>query len=560
MNRRLLFLYGFLMGALMFIAVFGVRVINPLYDAWIFATSDPDIKQHYLGWCHFRTTPWHFPLGLIDSLSYPYPQSCLWTDSIPLFALFFKLFRSVLPEIFQYLGLYGLIAMALMGGFSALLVQRVTRGHNGENILPFLGVFPFILCPAILQRMFYHTSLSAHFFIIASLLIFLDRPHEYTAKKLFFRWSLLSVLVIFVHPYLWAMTTVIEFFSLTEEYLITRRWKRPVICFILTIGIAVFGLFLQGAFYGNVPMSYSMGDYEANLLTFINPMGFSKFLPSIELASGSQYEGFGYLGLGMLILSLIAATTAGFKLISRRRQISAYIENHITQLLLIIAALCFFAFALLPHISLGKYTLLHISFPKYIEAIVGIFRSTGRFIWVVVYIVFAGVFYILSKYVNYRGLIPLLLICLLLQAADLSDTIKDKHNFFSESHEEHVSDFDDPVFLAVVDRYDRFIFSYDNVIRIMDAAYYAYKHGMTLNRFYYARDNRRQVETALEDYLKKAASGEPEADFIYMFDENNLKDYIQLPLHFYYLHGSIFGVTEPINGLEELRPELAALK
>ena len=555
MNRRLIFLYGFLMGAIMFIAVFGVKVINPLYDAWIFATSDPDIKQHYLGWCHFRTTPWHFPLGLIDSLSYPYPQSCLWTDSIPLFAIIFKLFRGVLPQIFQYLGLFGLISMALMGGFSALLVRRVTRGHNGENILPFLGVFPFILSTTIIQRMFYHTSLSAHFFIIAALLIMLDNPHEYTAKKLYLSWSLLSLLVIFVHPYLWAMTTIIEFFSLADEYLITRKLKRPLICFGLTIVIAVIGLFLEGAFYGKVPMSYSMGDYEANLLTFVNPLGYSKFLPDIELATHSQYEGFGYFGLGMLILSLIAAVIAAFKLTRSRKRISEYMEAHMTQLLIIIAALCFFAFAALPHISLGKYTLLHISFPKQIEAITGIFRSTGRFIWVVVYIIFAGVFYILSKYVNYRSLIPLLLLCLLLQAADLSDVIRDKHSFFSESHEEHVSDFDDPLFLAVVDRYDRFIFSYDNVIRIMDAAYYAYKHGMTLNRFYYARDNHDQVESALVEYLKKAASGEPEADFIYMFDENNVIDYFDLPLHFYYLHGSIFGVKEPIPGLEELRPK-----
>ncbi|MBO5551261.1 MAG: hypothetical protein J5966_04820, partial [Lachnospiraceae bacterium] len=185
MNRRFIFLYGLFAGALMFIAVYGFKVINPMYDAWIFATSDPDIKQHYLGWCHFRTSPWSFPIGLIDSLSYPFPQSCLWTDSIPLFAIFFKLFRGILPEIFQYLGLYGLISMALMGGFSALLVERVTRGTSGERILPFLGVFPFILSAPVLQRMFYHTSLSAHFFIIIALLIMLDNPHEYPVRKLF---------------------------------------------------------------------------------------------------------------------------------------------------------------------------------------------------------------------------------------------------------------------------------------------------------------------------------------------------------------------------------------
>lgn len=553
MNRRLVFIYGFLIGALMFIIIFGVRVINPLYDAWIFASTDPDIKQHYLGWCHFRTSPWHFPPGLTDSLSYPYSQSCLWTDSIPLFALFFKLFRGILPEIFQYLGIYGFLSMAFMGGFSALLVLRVTKGHPGENIFPFIGVFPFILSSAIIQRMFYHTSLTAQFFIIIAMLIMLDRPYEYSGKKLYLTWSCLSFILILIHPYLWAMSTLIEIFSLLDELLIKKKWKRPVICFVLTLTAAFAGLFIEGAFYGNIPISYSMGGYEANMLTLINPMGYSSFLPSIQLPYGTQYEGFGYLGLGMLVLCLIAFIILIYKLISRRKTIYSYIEGHTTQLLMSAAAIFCFAFAALPNISVGRYTLIRLAFPKSIESLIGIFRSTGRFIWVTLYIIFAGIFYIISKYLNVKVLIPLMLACIILQTADLSDVIKEKHDMFSQKYEEHVSDFDDPVFLAVVNRYKRFIFSYDNVIRIMDAAYYAYKHDMTLNRFYYARDNRAQVEEALEEYIEKAASGNPEADFIYMFDENNLSDYRYLPLHFYYLHGSIFGVRDPIEGLEELK-------
>ncbi len=553
MNKRFLFLYGCLAGAVMFIIVFGYRVINPLYDAWIMASTDPDIKQHYLGWCHFRTSPWSFPIGLIDSLSYPFPQSCLWTDSIPLFAIFFKLFRGLLPEIFQYLGLYGFICVILMGGFSALLVQRVTRGHNGENILPFIGVFPFILSSTIIQRMFYHTSLSAHFFIIIALLIMLDSPHRYSTVKLCSLWTSLSFILVLIHPYLWAMIAVLEIFSLLNELILTKQWKRPLLCFALTAAAAGTGLFLEGAFYGNVPLSYSLGDYEANLLTFINPMGYSSFLPSIEMAAGTQYEGFCYLGSGMLVLCLAALIVMLHRLIKNRAVLGEYISDHPLQLLLFVAALCFFAFSAIPHISFGKHTLLTLSFPKSLGAFIGIFRSTGRFIWVVMYIFFAAAFYFISKYLNTRILIPLVLFCLVFQIIDLSGVIKGKHDWYSAEYEEHVSDFDDPVFLAVADRYDHFIFSYDNVIRIMDAAYYAYKHDMTLNRFYYARDNGDQINAALDEYIEKAASGNPEADCIYMFDEKNLADYYYLPLHYYYLHGSIFGVSEPIEGLEELK-------
>ncbi len=553
MNKKLLFIYGLIAGAALFILVYGVKVINPFYDAWILASSDPDIKQHYLGWCHFRTSAWTFPIGLIDSLSYPNPMSCLWTDSIPLFAIVFKLFRDMLPEIFQYLGIYGFLSMALMGGFSALLIRRLTAGRPGERILPFIGVIPFVLSSTLIQRMFYHTSLTAHYFIIAALLIMLDRPERYSLKKLLGIWTALSFCLILIHPYLWAMVVIIEFFSLMDGVIRTKTVGRFTACFILTVAAAFAGLYIEGAFYGNIPASYSAGGYEANLAAFFNPLGYSRFLPDIGLASGTQYEGFAYLGLGMLVLTLAAAVISALELVKNRRKLFAYIEGHTTQLMATVCALCCFAFALLPNISLGPYTLAGIVFPKPIAGFLGVFRSTGRFIWVVVYIVLAGVIYVLSGYLDRRALYPMVILCIVLQLVDLSGVIREKHDRYTAYCEEHVSDFDDPLFAAVSDRYYHFVFTFDNNIRIMDAAYYAYKHGMTLNRFYFARDNAAQTEEVLEEYMKKAASGEPEADFIYMFDENNLPEYSELPLHFYYLHGSRFGVKEPIPGLEELK-------
>ena len=99
-EEKILFLWGLFAGFLCFLLMFGVKVLDVTYDAWIFY-GDIDLRQHYLGWCHFRTSDWHFPLGMIDSLSYPHSVSVIWTDAIPLFALFFKIFREILPETFQ---------------------------------------------------------------------------------------------------------------------------------------------------------------------------------------------------------------------------------------------------------------------------------------------------------------------------------------------------------------------------------------------------------------------------------------------------------------------------
>ena len=39
---------GCLTGALIFILLYGVKILNPAYDDWIFFTGHHDIMQHYI--------------------------------------------------------------------------------------------------------------------------------------------------------------------------------------------------------------------------------------------------------------------------------------------------------------------------------------------------------------------------------------------------------------------------------------------------------------------------------------------------------------------------------
>ena len=94
----LLMAAGCLLGILCFVFIYGIKIINPLYDSWIFY-GDNDLKQHYVGFCHLRNAAWSFPIGIIRSLSVPYDMSVIYTDSIPLFALIFKVFSGVLQFI-----------------------------------------------------------------------------------------------------------------------------------------------------------------------------------------------------------------------------------------------------------------------------------------------------------------------------------------------------------------------------------------------------------------------------------------------------------------------------
>lgn len=106
--KGIYFAIGMAIGLLLYLLMYGVERIIFTNVNWI-NNIGGDILQHYYGWQFYRDGDWQMPLGLTDGMSYPSSISMLYTDSIPLLAIFFKLFRNILPETFQYLGLYGLL-------------------------------------------------------------------------------------------------------------------------------------------------------------------------------------------------------------------------------------------------------------------------------------------------------------------------------------------------------------------------------------------------------------------------------------------------------------------
>ena len=65
-------LTGALLGVLVFLAVYGVRVLDPTSVDWILNSLSPDPIQHYLGWELFRCSPVHLPyIGANYNAVYP---------------------------------------------------------------------------------------------------------------------------------------------------------------------------------------------------------------------------------------------------------------------------------------------------------------------------------------------------------------------------------------------------------------------------------------------------------------------------------------------------------
>jgi len=541
------FLAGVLTGALLFFLTYGTEVLSFTYDGWIFKVSDPDIHQHYLGWCHFRKSPWFFPPGLMDSMSYPHRISVLWTDSIPLFAIFFKLFRDILPETFQYLGFYGFLSFCLTGGTAALAAKKLT----GSDAAALIAVPLITESFPMLQRMFYHTSLTAHYLILIPLCIWLYDGYKWSIRKKCLVWGGYFFITVMMHPYLWLMGAVIAVAAFISEIITTKDVKPALITGGVSGILTYAALFLSGALYGNVKVSYALGGFGSNLNTFVNSLNMGQILPELPLQNPNQYEGFGYLGAGGIVLVLTAGVLWLFDKAGRCREGEKLPFSGREAVLCILTAV-FFIMAVFPDITFNTKLLLSIRVNPGIEAILGIFRSAGRFIWPVVILLYLGALKVITdhgrKKRKDRFAVVFIILCLVLQFIDMSKTVASRHEKFTAYAKPLKGDLENEALKTRIGQYDRIVFVTDDQFSMERAAYFAAKHGLTVNKYYFARSIDEEVGETLKQYHDECASGNAPGNVIFIFDEESMEEWRKdTDLHFYDLTGTIVGLSDEIN-------------
>lgn len=397
------FLAGLLVGAQFFVRTLGLAWADPTRIDWLL---EGDWAQHYSGWAMFRAASWTWPPGLLPNVAWPVGTSIVYTDSLPLLALLLKPWSAQLPQDFQYIGLWILLSFCLSGAFGALLTRRWT--DNTAIVLVAAALFVF--APVLLNRIG-HDTLTAHWLLLAAIWLY-GRNVPARSLRAQWPWWLLLALASLVHPYLAAMNLTVY-----GAWLV-RRWhvdgdlngRTAAIAAATTGAVVVACWWLVGAFvvrFGGGSGGIAYGLYSLNLLGFVNPMGFSRLLPTLPTGQG-QYEGFAYLGLGMLgLIGLLLAEAA-----LRYRNLLP----HRTEVPLIAVALLTFAFAVSSVVMLGSWTLVDLPMNN---RLFGTFRSSGRFVWIAYYLL---VIWAIRHTLTFRPLIATMLlgITLAIQIWDLS--------------------------------------------------------------------------------------------------------------------------------------------
>jgi hypothetical protein len=425
-----------LLGGVFFFSVFGVGILDPTHTAWLM-NNDPG--QHFMGWHIFRHEEWHFPPGRIAHFGIPDGSSIIFTDSLPLLAFPFKWIGSFLPDPFQYFGLWILLCYLLQGYFGWHVSSRVLQ-NPFQRLL--LSAF-FILSPSLLFRGTGHHSLMGHWTLLAALDLSL-RPHpiDDQAARTHFPWKAWTVLLsvtALIHLYLLAAVSTLFLASLFSF----RRPGQPLHrMFPITAAIplcgALIAMILEGCFIVD-SHNWKIGDpkdyyhYSMNLLSPFFPPNlkgeaFSGFLsvhplwmPAVSVANDNQYEGFNYLGLGVILLGVLAillASRGGINA-TRLRRLAAALRPH-AYLILALALLTLFAIT--PQATWGPFTLWREPLRRSMLEKFSVFRASGRFFWAPSYALLLITAWELGRLFSLRPrwLTLLLLIALGFQITDLS--------------------------------------------------------------------------------------------------------------------------------------------
>ncbi|MFT3985801.1 MAG: DUF6311 domain-containing protein [Lachnospiraceae bacterium] len=565
---RTLFLIGCVLGLISFVLVYGIRVLDFTYDAWLL-NGDMDLRQHYIGWCHFRMDAWQFPVGLIYSLSYPTSMSVIYTDSIPLFALLFKPFTSILPETFQYFGLFGILSFALQGGISVLLIRRFTD----KKWLCIVSALFFILSFPVLSRMYYHTALGAQWLLLLALLLWFYQDSLGGLLKRCMIWAGMGFLCVSIHSYFLPMVGLILLASIAERWVIgnktgSRRLGLLRESFFLLFFYcltALVMLFVLGAFYGSTSAAgEGLGSFGSNLNTFINSLGEGRIFPAMPLYYDFQYEGAGYLGAGILLLlcalgilfvknviiipyvqhgANCGSSAHDFRGKADQLKIRKFFIEHyrIAIILLLFAAFC--VLSVFPIVAWNDTKLFGVPYPAVVRKVLSIFRSNGRFIWTAVYLVILSAVIFTDRYFSPRLSGVLIAAALSLQLFDLSGIIEEKRNYFN-TPQTYETMWDAEELKEVLQGHKEFVFLYDENDILMETAYYAYLHEMQLNNYYYARDIADAVENNISRWKKELKAGVVKEWTIYIFKEEGFDAADYRGMDFYYMNGHVIGTKK----------------
>lgn len=516
------YLIAGLVGGFFAFIVAGQNILDVTNIAWL-QSGDPD--THNLGWVFYRFDVWRFPLGLNPHYGLGIGSSIVYSDSIPLAAMFFKAFQWMLPKQFQYLGLWTYLCFILQALISWALMRLITK----QRLLCLLGMALLTFSPAMLWRVGEHAALVSHFLVLGALYLNLAKIDCVSKKYL---WILCLSTATLTQFYILAMVTALWVADVFDEIKLKKIsfWQgfRNLLIGFLAIG---FLAWIAGYFSVGVGTTIATGNYgvgKLNLLSLVNSGGWSYFLPAITYKPASDdlpntilafQEGYNYLGLGVIVCLCIS--------LSRWALIKSFAKSfyhHHPFLLFTLLILALFSISNI--VSIGPWS-LEIPMPKAVISFASILRASARMFWPVYYLIVFAIFYVVIRGFPRGIAISILFIGIAIQISDTSAgwfplreklmkaktskwSTTLKHPFWGDASTRFENIFDVPLRQVQAQAHWESL------------AAYAATNRMGTNAVYLARYDRAKLKQENTVFDNEIASGSYKKNSIYIVDDEKI--------------------------------------
>ena len=545
---------AFCIHLIIFMCLFGIQSLNVENIDWMMVNGD--LGAELFGPLFFARSDWHFPIGLMDGLSFG-RQSIVYFDGLPVLSIIGKLLRNFLPEKFQLMGIYSFLVFGLQGGLGACCIYKFAK----SKFACIVGSFLFSMQIIFLSHVFVLIPLSSHWILLCTFLIALYYEQLKTPQRAGCIVGILAA-VMFVQTAFLPMVLCVLFFRMVAEICIKQTRKTLLENVALMImGIASVGIsaWLLGLFNISANLAGGgLGNAAIRLDSFIDPMGVSSFLPA---RSSYQLTANAYMGVGVIILLCISLIVLVVKMFIKGNYISESDKIYLACAFIAMGISIFFALS--PIAKWGTKVIYEIPLNETFYKLWSMVRTSSRLAWSVVYGIIIVSMWVVSK-IKSKWKNAVIILCALIQLVDTIPMLK-KQSAGTDFEAKYETLLESNAWSELSEKKDKIIFmNGDNrnnaltLVGVVDRlaiygfAYYAYDNNMAMTDFYYARKDSKTMNEKRSGIWNDLFKGKADEQAVYLFLENPVRLMFEETLNFYWVDGYLIGITDKLEDTTEV--------
>lgn len=391
----------------LFVAFFHLSILDPYNFGWLLRGSDNG--EGALGlhaWLNDPATGLSLTTKLLNA---PNGVPLLFTDSNPLLAIIVAPVARFMGPNVQFVGPWVLTCLLLQTFFA----RGLLKPYAPSRATLWFGVAIFMLLPTLYAR-YLHFNLQSHWMLLWALWIFVDPRRARDPRW----WIAVLAAAALVHNYILIQVAAIWASAMLARFITARNTRDRLIVVAGAIGTFAIVVIVIGRL--DIDFDFvSTGNYgifAMALDALWNPSNpsYSLFLPAISQQHWREFEGFQYLGLGILTLTVCAPF-----IIWRTEPVEPVASLHRRLLWLIPAALALTLLAVSNSFNYAGRTIFELPLSPAILAALDPIRASGRLFWAVSYTLLLAVITIGYRLSVSRAT-QLLLVAVVLQFLDMT--------------------------------------------------------------------------------------------------------------------------------------------